>query len=78
MNKWMFLLLTYGRLYTTSMYNIDCTLLTYLLANEIFYYAYEYLPYLPTFLYLIEYSAIVKKEKKKEKRKKKDVVDFAL
>lgn len=60
------LLLACGRLYTTSMYNIDVPYF-YSLANEILHCAHKYLPYLPTFPYLMVYSGIVKKEKKKKK-----------
>lgn len=52
--------------------------LTYLLANEIFHCAHEYLPYLPDFS--IPHSIFSHREegKEKRKRKKKDVVNFAL
>lgn len=67
----MFLLLACSRLYTTSMYNTyRCTLLTYLRMKSSIAHMNTYLTYL-TFLYLIVYSAIVKKEKKKEKEKRK-------
>lgn len=65
----MFLLLACSRLYTTSMYNIDVPYLTHLRMKSYIAHMNTYLTYLPTFLYLIVYSAIVKKEKKKEKRK---------
>lgn len=55
------LLLACGRLYTTSMYNTyRCTLLTHLRMKACIAHMNTYLTYLPTFLYLIVYSAIVK------------------
>lgn len=55
------------------------TLLTYLRMESYITHMNTYLTYLPTFPYLMVYSAIVKKKKKKEKKRvKRDVVDFAL
>lgn len=47
---------------------IPIDILTYLRMKSYITYINTYLPYLPTFPYLIVYSAIVKEGKEKEKR----------